>query len=137
MRFTGVSLLSEHSVLRLSVDNDNDRVPLLPRRAARRNTDTRLKMAEVAPWWCSGVTPNLPENVFPANTRGCAALREQPVKGPGPSFGSTLLFGVFFAIDSCLRVGGYHCSNPDNILFFRMPSALITFWAKTKINGKK
>lgn len=55
-----------------------------------------MKMVEVAPWWCSGVTRNLPEHVFPANTRERATLQEQTVKGPGPSFNSTLLFVVFF-----------------------------------------
>lgn len=87
-------------------------------RPARRNTDTRMKMVEVAPWWCSGVTRNLPENVFPANTRDRATLQEQPVEGPGPSFNGTLLFVVFFSIDLCFQVRGYHSTNPDNILFW-------------------
>lgn len=71
----------------------------------------------MAPRWCSGVTRNLPENGFPANTRDRAARQEPPIEGASPQFIGTLLVVELFSIGLYCQVQRYKSSNPENFLF--------------------
>lgn len=55
-----------------------------------------MKTVEVAPRRCSGLTHNLPKNVFPANSRDRAARQEPPVKGAGLFIGTPLCVWGYF-----------------------------------------